>query len=279
MSAVEPQDRWTLINGLRLHYVEWGKPDLPTIVALHGFLGHARVWDSFSQAMESCFRVLALDQRGHGDSQWATDGYGTPNSVQDLAEFIRALGLEQPVVMGHSMGGLNAIVYASSHPAAVGKLIIVDIGPEFSPRAAERAQRNPNPDPGAFDTEEEVVAFLRRQASYPSDTVLRNSAHHSLRRREDGKLIWKWDPALTQQRRGGAGDMWAMVRQITCPTLMVRGAESFILDHDVAVRTVEAMPQAQLAEIPRAEHNVAEDNPEDFTRAVAAFLGVGTPAA
>ena len=114
------QDKFIGINGLQLHYVEWGSPGTPALVLLHGFQSNAHTWDTFSQAMADTYHVLALDQRGHGDTSWAPDGnYAPESSVSDIAGFITALRLTPTAVIGHSMGGRHAAMVAEGTPRLV----------------------------------------------------------------------------------------------------------------------------------------------------------------
>ena len=111
------QDKCIAINGLQFHYVEWGTLGNPALVLLHGFQSHAHTWDTFSHAMADTYYVLALDQRGHGDTSWAPDGnYAAESSVSDIAGYITALHLVSTVVIGHSMGGRHAAMLAAEHP-------------------------------------------------------------------------------------------------------------------------------------------------------------------
>lgn len=105
-TQVQPQDKTVFANGLNLHYLDWGTVGKPAMVLLHGLRGHAHSWDDFSGAVCQQYHVLALDQRGRGLSDWAKDGdYSTGAYVADLAAFCDALGLDSPVLVGHSMGG------------------------------------------------------------------------------------------------------------------------------------------------------------------------------
>jgi pimeloyl-ACP methyl ester carboxylesterase len=134
------QDKFLAINGLQLHYVEWGNPGNSALVLLHGFQSNAHTWDTFSQAMSDTYHVLALDQRGHGDTAWAPDGHYAPEaSVSDIDGFITALHLAPTVVIGHSMGGRHAAMVAAEHPDKVRKVVIVDTAAEFPP--AMRSQQ------------------------------------------------------------------------------------------------------------------------------------------
>ena len=116
-TQVQPQDKTVFANGLNLHYLDWGTVGKPAMVLLHGLRGHAHSWDDFSGAVCQQYHVLALDQRGRGLSDWAKDGdYSTGAYVADLAAFCDALGLDSPVLVGHSMGGRNVISFAARYP-------------------------------------------------------------------------------------------------------------------------------------------------------------------
>src|SRR6266571_314784 len=111
---VQPQDKTVMANGLKLHYLDWGSPDNPPMVLLHGLRGHAHSWDDFSAAMCEDYHILALDQRGRGDSEWAKDGvYTTAAYVADLPDFSAVLRLDSFALIGHSMGGRNSIAFSA----------------------------------------------------------------------------------------------------------------------------------------------------------------------
>ena len=274
MANLEPWDRSIITNGIRLHYVEWGQESQQAVIMLHGGLAHARVWDNFAREAQVNYRVISLDQRGHGDSDWA-DNYASKEHVLDVEGIIWQLGLQWPILIGHSMGGRNAITYASEHPGQLAKLVIVDMAPEISPRMAANSADN-LPDPGVFDSEAEAVAFLQKQARYPSYETLQHAIHYSLKAREDGRLVWKWDPSMRTRERAAEPDMWPMLENIDCATLMVRGKDSPAIDPEVAERMIQVLPNGKLVEIERAEHSVHEDNPKAFNVAVLDFLISGS---
>src|SRR5213594_3301097 len=123
------RDRTLVLNGRRFHYTEWGAPTSPALVMLHGVTGHARTWDEEAAALATRYRVLALDQRGHGDSESATDcDYTVAAMSADLAAFADALDLARVSIVGLSMGGRVAIAFAGQAPRRVDRLVIVDIG-------------------------------------------------------------------------------------------------------------------------------------------------------
>ena len=276
-TQVQPQDKTVLANGLNLHYLDWGTVGSPSMVLLHGLRGHAHSWDDFSAAMCRDYHVLALDQRGRGLSDWAKDeDYSTGAYVADLAAFCGALGLDSPVLVGHSMGGRNVISFVARYPQITRKLIIVDMGPDLDPAGQERIRREVNAVPEEFDSFEAVVDYMGKQNRFASDTVLRRRMLHATKELPNGKLGWRYDPAIRAPWRQGTAsppeDLWPLVRSIACPALVVRGAETDILPLDGARKMVEAMPDGSLVEVQRAGHMVFEDNPDGFLEAVSGFL-------
>jgi pimeloyl-ACP methyl ester carboxylesterase len=274
-----------VVNGLRLHYVDWGGEGKPPLVLLHGFSAQARYWDGFAVHMRDAYHVYALDQRGHGESEWAVD-YGPETMPADLAAFVDQLGLERFTLVGHSMGGGVAFRYAAAHPERVERLVIED-------SALPSPERPPvlNPDNSVqralardtFEDEEAVVAHLMRQSPGVGEERLRAVIPQWYRRREDGRYTFKFDPALRgrlrtaadpEQHRQSATELRARLQALTVPVLVVRGEQSDILSPEAAADTVAALPRATLVTIPAAGHNVHTENPRAFRAAVREWLGL-----
>ena len=138
-TQVQPKDKTVTANGHRLHYLDWGREGQPVMLLAHGLRGHAHSWDDVAAAFCGDYQVLALDQRGRGDSDWAQDGdYTTAAYVADLAGFCDSLNLEQFILVGHSMGGRNAMAFAGRYPEKLSKLVIVDVGPALDSRGSQR---------------------------------------------------------------------------------------------------------------------------------------------
>jgi pimeloyl-ACP methyl ester carboxylesterase len=164
-----PNDRFIDVNGLRLHYLDWGTPKAGAqpMLLLHGYTGHAHTWGFFAPAMKGSYHVIALDQRGHGDSAWAQDGYSHERMVSDIEGFAAALGLERLVLIGLSMGGLNAMGYMGRGALRVDKLVIVDIGPEIMAEGAGRIRTaNGTAIPEEFDSQDAAYQFMRSQGGF-----------------------------------------------------------------------------------------------------------------
>jgi pimeloyl-ACP methyl ester carboxylesterase len=271
------QDKFIAINGLQLHYVEWGSPVNPSLVLLHGFQSNAHTWDTFSQAMADTYHVLALDQRGHGDTSWAPAGnYAPESSVSDIDGFITALRLAPTVVIGHSMGGRHAAMVAANYPDKVRKVVIVDTAAEFPP--AMRSQQSTTdapPQPETFATFEEVVQNGIKQYPLTPEAELRHANYHNLYRGVDGKWSWRWDINLLQWRRrnrSAPGDLYTYLQRIQCPTLLIRGQRSPLLTPEVAQKMIQALPNGRTVDIANAAHTVNADNAPEFNAVTAAFL-------
>jgi pimeloyl-ACP methyl ester carboxylesterase len=269
MNLLRPLERDVKVNGARLRLLDWGGEGRPPVLLLHGFTGHAHAWDTLSIALQPRFHVMALDQRGHGDSDPA-DVYNAVAAFEDLTAMVDELRLASLVLIGLSMGGRNAIYFTAKRPEVVSRLVIVDIGPEISKRAAAPSAGPPEPD--TWDSIEQAAQHLYRANPYPGIHYYRWVVSHSLRPRSDGRLVWKWHPSIKERRTNPDVDWWALLRSITAPTLVLRGAESHVLDHDVAERMARELPNGRLVEIERAVHTLHEDNPDAVLAALNAFL-------
>jgi len=155
-------------------------------------------------------------------------------------------------------------------PEKVQKLVIVDIGPEISKRAAQPSAGPPEPD--TWESIEQAAQHLYRGNPYPGIHYYRWVASNSLKQRSDGAIVWKWHPSVKERRSQLDLDWWALLRTIATPTLVLRGESSPILDRDVAERMAKELPRGSFVEIPRAVHTLHEDNPEAVLEALRDFL-------
>lgn len=272
------RDELVEMRGLRFYYRDWAAPTpaAQTLVLLHGYTGHARSWDSFAEAMSQQYRVLALDQRGHGQTQWApATAYDTSEMVADLAAFVAVLGLTNFALIGLSMGGLVSIGYAGKRPAALGKLVIVDIAPEIDVDGLKRIQAGVVRS-DVFASRDEAFARAREDNPIPPPDHLRHRVDYSLMLRTDGRYTYRYDRALRDPKNPRQGipaeEGWRLVANITVPTLLIRGQRSDILSHAVAKRMAAAIPDCRLVEVQGSGHPVPLDKPAEFLAAVRTFL-------
>ena len=276
-TQVKPQDKTVMANGMKLHYLDWGTVGKPTMVLIHGLRGHAHAWDDFSAAVCQNYHVLALDQRGRGDSDWAKDGdYTTDAYIADLAGFCEELKLDPFILVGHSMGGRNAMTFAAQYPDRIQKLVVVDMGPTLNPEGGKRISDEMKAVPEEFDSLDSVVEYMAKGNRFASDRVMRRRLLYATRELSGGKIGWRYDLAIREARRQGtvppSADLWPVIVNITSPTLIVRGAESDILPRETVDRMVKEMPDARMVEVSKAGHMVFEDNPDEFLTAVQKFI-------
>ena len=266
------QDCFITINGLRLHYLDWGTEGKPPFLMLHGGSAYSHWWDFVAPALAEDFHVFALDQRGHGDSDHVNPpAYGTRHYLEDLRQFITTLGLHKPVLMGHSMGGHNSIIYATQHARELAALILVDTDaayPEAAVQFLRKLGEKPAKEFGSF-----VEAITRFQL-LPRETListekLRYLASFAFRERADGKWVAKLD-RRTLFREPIDGRL--LLSQITCPTLLVRAEHTPLLSHEKINRLMSNLPNGRWVEVKDTYHHVMLDNPDGLVKVVREFL-------
>ncbi len=276
-TTVQPTDVMITANGMNLHYLDWGNEGAPVMLMLHGLRGHCHSWDDVSARFRGDYRVLALDQRGRGETDWAPRGdYSTDAFVADVEEFCYTVGIEKFTLVGHSMGGRNSMAFAGRNPGMLENLVIVDIGPEIDPTGSTRITRELVDVPQEFDDFEALFQYMNQQNRFASEPVLRRRLKYASKELSGGKIGWRYDPEIRAQRRDGTGapppDLWGTLSKVSCPTLIVRGTETDTLSLDVANRMVDTLADGRLVHVEKAAHMVFEDNPEEFNAALADFL-------
>jgi pimeloyl-ACP methyl ester carboxylesterase len=271
------RSRNIVLRQLRFHFLEWGAPDAPAVVLLHGGHQSAHSWDLVSLHLAQRFRVLALDQRGHGDSEWARDvSYTNHEMSLDAEAFIAALGLERPILMGHSMGGRNSMLLVRHSPSLLRALVVVDVGPEVSDRGRAVIAGFVR-DNDEFDDLEHFVRNVQQYDPYRSREHIERTVKYNMLQRADGKFVSKCD--ANPRRLGvvrGTGPLENITledaRAFDLPVLLVRGADSRILTADAAERFCDALPQGTLTTVPNCGHNVHGQNTKGFIEATTDFL-------
>lgn len=279
-SEIRWEDKFAELNGLRIHYLDWGTAGKPPMLLLHGGMQTAHSWDVTALVMKRDFHVVAMDLRGHGDSAWSDDGdYSHVTHAGDITKMVEHLGWDRLVLMGLSLGGLAAMRYASEAAQKIDALVIVDVGPELSPSGVGRIIDFTG-GPGELDSVED---FIKRAIEYNPrrrPEQLRYSLTHNLRRLPNGKYAWKYDRRIGRARAPVPGesvpvqfdDMWERLRAIRCPTLVVRGAESDVFAEEVGRRMAETIPDCRFLTVPDAGHTVPQDNPAAFLAEARSFL-------
>ena len=272
VGAAAPSDRFLTVNGLRLHLVDWGGSG-PPLILLHGIARHAHTFDHIAPELGRKYHVLALDMRGHGDSAWSAEGaYLVEDYVKDLEALVDQLRFTKVSLLGNSTGGRVAQVYAGLHPDRVDKLLVEDVGPERPQNIADAFARRVEQEKNGWGSEDELVAQLVKQNSRTPEPLLRTYAHFGLKKRDDGRLVWKRDPNLV--KGFVETELWQYVRRITAPTLYVIGGASRIVPPETQEKLKQTLPNVRIVVMPGLGHYPDEDDTAGFMKVAADFLNL-----
>ena len=274
---VLPEDHDVILRRMRFHYLDWGTTGRPAILFLHGGGLTAHTWDLVCLALRQDYHCLALDQRGHGDSEWSPEmNYSIDAHSEDIEAFVDRMGLDRFAIVGMSMGGNNAIGYCGRHGARVGAFVLVDVGPEVRLEGVRRIADFTTA-PAEFESVDEVVERARQFNPLRDPKLLRRSVLHNLRQLTNGTWTWKYDrrhrgkidPEERERRRRR---LWDEVPKITAPTLVVRGARSDVFLDEDARKLAEALPRGEWTRVEGAGHTVQGDNPKGLVAELQRFL-------
>ncbi|MPZ99843.1 MAG: alpha/beta fold hydrolase [Dehalococcoidia bacterium] len=278
----KPRDEFIEANGLRFHYREWGDTRTKhAVVLLHGYAETSEMWTESAQDLAREFRVIAVDQRGYGQSDRAGDqDYTRATQVEDLEAVLDQLGLRSVTLVGHSMGGANAICYAAEHPEVVSALIVIEAAPEVL-RSGVEGLRRMMASAEEFTSMEEATDAFRPFFPYATTEQLDRRARAALTEGAGGALTWDFDPIFRDpmarppepdpgQRR--LADLWDCVDRVQCPTMIVRGAETDMLTPEAIQRLHRRIPGSRVSLIEDAGHPVPTDQPSSLSLNVREFL-------
>ena len=266
-----PSDRFVTVNGLRLHYLDWGNAGKPALIMVHGIGRVAHTFDHIAPAFTAEYHVLALDMRGHGDSAWDPGAnYLVEDHVRDFEAFVSQLGLRRVTLWGNSTGGRVVQVYAGLHPDNVRALIVEDVGPERPKTISDGFARGVERDAKGWASEEELLAQLKSENQGISEEQLRRYAHYASRRTPEGRLVWKRDPNLAKGFI--ETELWQYVRRITSPTIYVIGGRSAIVPAETQEQLKKTIPGVEIVTMPGLGHYPSQEQPEQFTRIARTFL-------
>jgi pimeloyl-ACP methyl ester carboxylesterase len=232
-----------------------------------------------SLVLSDRYHILAIDQRGHGDSEWPRDGERSRHAMaSDVRRIIEAERLERPVVMGHSMGGIVTMTLVAAHPGIARKVVLVDVGPAPVDDAAEpilnfvRSARE-------FDSLDEFVERVAVYDPFRTRSHIERTARYNLMQRSDGKFVSKHDSRHWGEAKPLASILGPSFDDVTrgkglhsCPVLLIRGGLSHIVTPAAGEAFVRALPDARMVTVPDCGHNVHSQNTRGFLDAVSSFL-------
>lgn len=264
-------------GGLKLAADVGGPPGGPAVVMLHGGGQTRQSWGGTAEALiASGYYVVTLDARGHGQSGWAPDGrYDMDGFVGDLCALLDELP-SRPALVGASLGGLTAMTaIGESHEPIASALVLVDITPKVNRKGTDKIAAFMRANPDGFDSVEQAAEAV---ATYlPNRKRPRNidGLRRNLRLDASGRLQWHWDPAFLAPREWGTDIQKRFddaARNVTVPTMLVRGAQSEVVDEESIRHFRDLMPAAEFSDVAGAGHMVAGDSNDAFNAAILDFL-------
>ena len=289
-SMLGPTSHTYFSQRLRLHYVDWGNPDAPPMILIHGGRDHCRNWDWVAEQFRHDYHIIAPDLRGHGDSQWMEGGsYNQIDYVYDIAQLLRQKQMSPATVIGHSLGGSIATLYTALHPEKVNKLVAIEgMGPP--PKMIEERINQPISKrlhnwmndlrkssgrlPRRYLSLEEAFQRMQTENPHLSEDQARHLTIHGINQNEDGTFSWKFDNYVRNFAPIGVpfDEMATLYGDITCPTLLVRGLESWASDPIADGRTKSFSCELEVEAFAEAGHWVHHDQLDGFVKRVKTFL-------
>jgi pimeloyl-ACP methyl ester carboxylesterase len=271
MSVEQPASRYADVNDVRIHYLEWGSADAPPLVLLHGIARCAHAFDHLAPHFAQRYRVLAVDLRGHGESSWDSGGnYLVEDYVGDVEALIDKLALRDITFWGNSTGGRVAQMIAGRHPELVHAVAVEDVGPERPKEISNRRASRMSGEENGWASREELFTKLRGDNPRIADPVLRDLVLHAAHEREDGRVVWKRDPAILKGFVPTA--LWDTVRKIKAPIVYILGGASTIVPPHTQDELKAALPQAKIVTMPGLGHYPSDEDPQAFLAIVDDFL-------
>ena len=273
-------DHFVNLKRLKFHYVEWGSESSEPLLLLHGLRSSAETFDQLARSLCGKYRVIAIDQRGRGLTDWDPGrNYYPKEYVEDVVDFVKFLGLKKFHLLGHSMGGGNAILYAGSYPDTVASVVIEDSGPDASTSSegAKRIREELKNTPIEFQSRLEARKFWRSIRPKSTEISIESRIENSMVVHDDGRVSWRHDQEGIAQSRLSTDlsrmpNLWPYVEAIRCPGLIIRGGNSDFLSRDVQTEMARRNPRLKIIEIENAGHYVHDDQPDRFISAVQNFL-------
>jgi esterase len=270
-AQVVPADKFVSVNGLKLHYLDWGGEGKPVLVMIHGIDRHAHTFDHVAPHFIDRYHVFAIDMRGHGESEWDPDGrYFVEDYVRDFEAMADALRWRDITVWGNSTGGRVAQVFAGAHPDRVARVISEDVGPERPRQIADNYGRRAAAEQEGWPSEDALLEQLKRSNPRTPEANLRTYVRYATMRDAGGRVIWKRDPRIADGFV--VTELWTTVSRITAPALYIIGGSSNIVPTETQDRLKKTLPRVRIVTIPGTGHYPSEERPAETLMVIDEFL-------
>ena len=274
---------------LRLHYVDWGNEDKPPLLLVHGGQDHCRNWDWVAQELREDYHIIAPDLRGHGDSQWMVGGsYGAFDFVYDIHQLLHQTKMTPVKIIAHSMGGHISLRFAGVYPELVEKLVVIEgLGPSPERVAKweakslqtrvreweENLRRNSGRSMRRYETLDDAFQRMHEANPHLRPDQARHLTIHGANQNEDGTYSWKFDNYVRAGNPTGmtVADSHELWSQVTCPTMLIRGTESWASD-PVEDGRIKHFQNPTVVDFEEAGHWVHHDQLDKFLENVVPFL-------
>ncbi len=271
VAGAAPADRNVTVNGLNIHYLDWGSAGKPPLILLHGIARTARTFDHVAPHFTANYHVLAVDMRGHGDSAWDPQGsYVVEDYVKDIAALIAHLKLRNIVLWGNSTGGRVAQMIAGLHPELVTAVIVEDVGPERPREVSNRRADRMAKEAEGWASADDMLVQVKKENPRTPEPVLKELVRYGSKQRADGRIVWKRDPAILNGFV--PTELWSTVRLIKAPIIYILGGASTIVPLDTQQEIKAALPQAEIVTLPGLGHYPSDEQPAQFLAVADRFL-------
>jgi pimeloyl-ACP methyl ester carboxylesterase len=274
MNIAPSTSRFIEVNGVKLHYLDYGTAGCRPMLCVHGGAAHAHWFDFVAPGLTPAHHVYAPDLRGHGDSAWADpQTYSFESHAGDMNAFLENLDLNDVVLVGHSMGGMISLLHAATYPGRISRLIIVDSTMLMPMDRVEKMREFSARQARVYTTRDELIARYRLEpakSQLAAAEVIHHMAIHSGRQDDEGQWQHKADRRVYVNFQQVAGvPLW---EKIKIPSLVIKGEHSTRFMPDVLAEIRARAPQVQLAEVPASDHHITLENPQGFVDVVREFL-------
>ena len=272
-----PKHIWEGYEGVKIAGDSWGNPKNQLVILQHGGGQTRHAWKGAGETLGAAgYHAVALDARGHGDSDWAGEGnYGAEKMVEDLRCVVTELGSGSPILVGASMGAGTSLVAIGEKGMTAKALVMVDMAPRIEPAGQAKIQEFMNQKPDGFDSLEEVAEAIANYQPHRKRPRNLDGLAKNVRLADNGKYVWHWDPAR-RSSRPGAPDYRERLHKaadnLTLPVLLVRGGLSDVLSEEGAQSFLDQCPHAEYVNVSNAAHMVAGDRNDIFAESVIEFL-------